>query len=130
MTQAQDMPSALPENSVVALQGMSRELYGFTVFPLDAAPAVAGIYMLVRPADAGHRDTLYWVPLFVGEAGDVRDAVRGAGDMLGRARKLGATHLLVHFCGRGTEARTEKSHDLIGAFRPALNGYDGAAEAA
>ena len=130
MITAQDARSALPGQSVVALQGASRQIYGFTAFPLDAPPSAAGIYIFARPAEAPRCDTLYWEPLFVGETRDMSGAVPAQRSLAARARKLGATHLLVHFCGRGEAARREKAHDLIDALHPALNGLHRAADAA
>jgi len=130
MIGAQNTYSTLPCESVVALQGASRDIYGFTAFPLDAPPAVAGIFIFARPADDARRDTLYWTPLYVGEAGDMADTVPGLRDVAAHARKLGATHLLVHFCSRGEAARAEKARDLSEAFRPSLNRLDRAADAA
>lgn len=130
MTSAQNTYSTLPGESVVMLQGASREVYGFTAFPLDAPPPVAGIFMFAQPAEDGRRDTLYWQPLYIGEAQDMRAAQPGYEDVAAHARKLGATTLLVHFCGRGGDARTEKADDLVRAFRPSLNRLDNAADAA
>lgn len=130
MIQAQDTHSTLPGQSVVALQGASREVYGFTAFPLDAPPAAAGIFMFACPAEDAQRDTLYWTPLYVGEARDMGESLPGRQDLIAHARKLGATHLLVHFCGRGEAARAEKAQDLVEAFHPSLNRLDRAADAA
>lgn len=130
MIRAQNTYSTLPGQSVVMLQGASREIYGFTAFPLDAPPAVAGIFMLARPAEDARRETLYWTPLYIGETRDIGEAVPALNDVTAHARKLGATHLLVHFCGRGEMARTEKAQDLIRAFQPSLNRLDSAANAA
>jgi hypothetical protein len=49
---------------------------------------------------------------------DRRDTPRG---ILERARQMGATHVLVHFCDRGEEARRAIAKDLIAALRPPLN---------
>lgn len=130
MIGAQNTCSTLPCGSVVALQGASREVYGFTAFPLDAPPAAAGIFAFARPADIARREALYWTPLYVGETDDMAGTLPGMQDLAAHARKLGATHLLVHFCGRGEDARVGKARDLVDAFQPSMNRLDRAADAA
>lgn len=130
MIGAQNTYSTLPCESVVALQGASRQIYGFTAFPLDAPPGGPGIFVFARPADVAQRDTLYWAPLYVGESCGLAEAVSGLRDIVSHARKLGATHLLVHFCGRGEDARQEKAKDLAEALQPSLNRLGHAADAA
>ncbi len=130
MTRSRDIDAALPEQSIVALQGESREIYGFTAFPLTSPPPVAGIYVLVRPAAPDDRDTLFWDPVYVGEAPDVEAEISSPRSQLLHARELGATHLLVRICGRGEAARREVARDLVASLAPLLNEAGGAAQAA
>lgn len=112
--------------AVVLLQGASREYYGFTPFPIEAAPAAAGVYAFAGPADENLRNTLYWDILYIGAGRCMRDEK----DWLSHARKLGATHVLVHFCRRGDEARQYASEDLVSSCDPALNRMENRAVAA
>jgi hypothetical protein len=41
--------------------------------------------------------------------------------ILEQARRMGATHVLVHFCDRGEDARHAIAEDLVTALRPPLN---------
>jgi hypothetical protein len=38
-----------------------------------------------------------------------------------QAQRMGATHLLVHFCNRGEDARRAIAEDLIALLQPPLN---------
>jgi len=121
-------PTVTPDQAVVTLHGASREIYGFTPFPLDAPPAVAGIYAFAAPADADSGNTLYWRLLFVGEAGDI--AAGATREWLETASKQGATRLLVHICGRDADYRRFIEDDIVAAFDPPLNALQRRAAAA
>lgn len=114
-------PTVTPDHAVVTLQGASREIYGFTPFPLDAPPSGPGIYALAAPADDDSGSTLYWHLLFVGETGNIGDGSAASREWFADARRQGATRLLVHFCGRDENARRFIEDDLIAAFAPPLN---------
>ena len=107
-----------PDQAVVTLQGASREIYGFTPFPLEAAPAVSGVFAVAAPAEAEAGNTLYWRLLFVGESADIAD---GAGAWRDAARREGATRILVHICNRDRDYRGFIEDDLVAAFEPPLN---------
>lgn len=123
MIEFQDSYAIPSAHSVVILQGGSGHLYGFTAFPM-AAPirARGGICVCVRPPEDGDDlATFYWTPLYVGAShalGEGDDMPRG---ILEQARRMGATHMLVHFCDRGEDVRRDIAEDLIAALRPALN---------
>lgn len=108
-----------PDQAVVMLHGASREIYGFTPFPLTALPEAAGIYALAAPAGAEAGTTLYWRVLFVGEAAAIgSEAGRG---MVAAAKRQGATHLLAHICGRDADYRRFIRDDIVAVFAPPMN---------
>ena len=123
-------PTVTPDQAVVTLHGASREIYGFTPFPLDAPPATAGIYAFAAPADAEDGNTLYWRLLFVGETGDIGARAGATHEWLADAKKQGATRLLVHICSRDEDFRRFVEDDLIAAFNPPLNALQRRAAAA
>lgn len=109
-------------HAVVTLQGASREIYGFTAFPLAAPIGGAGICIYVRPPkDLSAFAPSYWTPLYVRGSGNMGDSAAMPRGTLEQARRMGATHVLVHFCDRGEAARRAIVEDLIAALRPALN---------
>jgi len=108
-----------PEQAVVTLHGASREIYGFTPFPLDAPPAVGGIYAFAAPAREEAGAALHWNLLLVGEASDI--AAGATAGWLDAARKHGATRLLVHICRRDEDYRRFIENDIVAAFDPPLN---------
>lgn len=105
--------------AVVTLQGSSRRIYGFTAFPLDAPPRGAGVYIFARPPV--NPVTQNWTALYIGHADDFRECVETGHTWLASAARLGATHLLVHFCNRGADERLGIETDLLGAVHPPLN---------
>ena len=122
MTTYKPADSAPPGQAVVTLQGASGAIYGFTAFPLSAPPRGAGIYILAQPTpDPRDRAASDWTALYIGETGGFSDQLKSRHEGLAGARKLGATHVLVHFCGRGEDARRHVENDLISALRPVLN---------
>jgi hypothetical protein len=130
MAKSLPKPTVTPDQAVVMLQGASREIYGFTPFPLDAPPADAGIYAFAGPAGGDAGNTLYWRFLFVGETGDIGARAGASHEWLGAARKQGATHLLVHICGRDADYRRFIEDDIVAAFDPPLNALQRRAVAA
>ena len=123
-------PTVTPDQAVVMLHGASREIYGFTPFPLDAAPAHAGIYAFAAPAGGDSGNTLYWRLLFVGETCDIGARAGTSHEWLSAARKQGATRLLVHICGRDEDFRRFVEDDIVAAFDPPLNALQRRAVAA
>lgn len=111
-----------PAHSVVTLQGASGQIHGFTAFPLSATCDGAGICVFVRPPeDSSTFSSSYWTPLYVVQSeamGNIDELPRGT---LEQARRMGATHILVHFCDRGENTRRAIADDLIAALRPPLN---------
>lgn len=111
-----------PAHSVVILQGGTGQIHGFTAFPLAAPVRRAGICILVRPReDSAENAPSYWDPLYACvalEMGENGDLPRG---IFEQARRMGATHMLVHFCDRGEDARVAIAEDVIAALRPPLN---------
>jgi len=109
-------------HAVVTLHGASRDIYGFTAFPLEAAPARAGICIFVRPPNgaAGFVPS-YWTPLYIQTSAKLSDGDSVPRSVARQARQLGATHVLIHFCDRGEEARRYIVEDLVAALRPPLN---------
>lgn len=105
-----------PGQAVVTIQGRSGALYGFTAFPLEDAPCGAAIYIIARPSTHPlHSATSYWKALRIGETGGVRAGSDGRDERLERleaARRLRATHMLIHFCGRGADIRRRIVADL------------------
>lgn len=111
-----------PAHSVVTLQGISRQVHGFTAFPLTASLRGAGIFVIVRPPeDVSRCAGSYWAPLYIGDSQSMGDAGEMPRGVLEQARRMGATHVLVHFCDRGEDARRSIVKDLIAALRPPLN---------
>ncbi|MDH3230359.1 MAG: hypothetical protein OEN55_11250 [Alphaproteobacteria bacterium] len=123
-------PTVTPEQAVVTLHGASREIYGFTPFPLDAPPPLAGIYAFAAPAGAEAGNTLYWRLLFVGETGNIGARAGASHEWLAAAKKQGATRILVHICSRDEDFRRFIEDDLVAAFDPPLNALQRRAAAA
>jgi len=119
MTDYIDSGATPPAPAVVTLQGVSRQVYGFTAFPLDEPPRGAGIYIFARPPV--NPVTQNWTALYIGQTDDFRANVGSAHAWLSNAARLGATHMLVHFCSRGEVERLQIESDLFGAVHPPLN---------
>lgn len=119
MTLGQAIP---PAHAVVALQGASRQVYGFTAFPADALPARPGVCIFVRPGAEREEDPRgYWEPLYVCGARAMGDDGAMPRGIVEQARRMGCTHVLARFCDRGEDVRREIAGDLIAALTPALN---------
>jgi hypothetical protein len=111
-----------PAHAVVTLQGDSRLIYGFTAFPLAAPIGGAGICIFVRPPeDPSAFAPSYWTPLYVRGSHNMGDNGAMPRGILEQARRMGATHVLVHFCDRGEDARRAIAEDLVTTLRPPLN---------
>jgi hypothetical protein len=111
-----------PAHAAVTLQGDSRQIYGFTAFPLAAPIGGAGICVFVRPPeDPAAFTPSWWTPLYVRGSHNMGENSTMPRGILEQARRMGATHVLVHFCDRGEEARRAIADDLIAALRPPLN---------
>jgi len=122
MQEHQDSFSTPLAHSVVTLQGDSRQIYGFTAFPLAAPIRGAGIYIIVRPPDdATAFLPSYWTSLYVRGSHDMGNNSTMPRGITEQARRMGATHVLVHFCDRGDDARHAIAEDLVAALRPPLN---------
>jgi hypothetical protein len=111
-----------PAHAVVTLQGDSRQIYGFTAFPLAASISGAGICIFARPPeDPAAFAPSWWTPLYVSGSHNMGDSGTMPRGILEQARRMGATHVLVHFCDRGDDARHAIAEDMIAALRPPLN---------
>ena len=111
-----------PAHAVVTLQGDSKQIYGFTAFPLAAPVGGAGICIFVRPPeDPSAFAPSYWTPLYVRGSDNMGDSATLPRGILEQARRMGTTHVLVHFCDRGDDARRAITEDLVIALRPPLN---------
>ena len=111
-----------PAHAVVTLQGNSRQIYGFTAFPLAAPVDGAGICIFVRPPDeTGAFSPNWWIPLYVVGADNLSDKSAIPRGIPEQAQRMGATHLLVHICNRGEEARRAIAEDLVALLQPPLN---------
>ncbi len=122
MTDQSNIDTIPQAHAVVTLQGASRQIYGFTAFPLAAPVGGAGICIYVRPPkDPSVFAPSYWTPLYVRGSADLADGGDMPRGILEQARRMGLTHVLVHFCDRGNAARHAIAEDLIAALRPALN---------
>lgn len=109
-------------HAAVTLHGASRDIYGFTAFPVDYAPARAGICIFACPPEgAGGFAPSYWRPLYIQTSTKQVDREAGSGSIAELARRIGATHVLVHFCDRGEEVRRDIAEDLIAALQPPHN---------
>lgn len=114
---------AAPRNqAVVTLQGASRQVYGFTAFALDAPPRGAGVYIFARPPV--NPVTQNWTALYIGQSGDLQEHINARHAWLANAARLGATHVLVHFCNRGEEQRQLIEVDLVNIVHPPLNALE------
>jgi hypothetical protein len=113
MSALHDVCKTPPGQAVITLRGGSSALYGFTAFPLEDAPCGAAIFIFARPSDNPLRGaTSYWEPLLVGETSGMRGRSEARLERISEARRLGATHMLIHFCGRGTDIRRRIVADL------------------
>lgn len=111
-----------PAHSVVILQGGSGQIHGFTAFPMAAAVKGAGICIFVRPPQDSAADApSYWDPLYACAAREMGENGNLPRGIIEQARRMGATHMLVHFCDRGEDARLAITEDMIAALRPPLN---------
>ena len=109
-------------HAVVTLQGNTGQIYGFTAFPLAAPIDGAGICILVHPPeDPAAFAPSYWTPLYVRDSQAMGDRATMPRGIIEQARRMGATHVLVHFCDRGDDARRAIAEDLVAALRPPLN---------
>jgi hypothetical protein len=98
-------------------RGASGRLHRFEAHhPSGALPEQAGVYMFARPASEGLR----WTPLFLSRTANVGKRFAGH-ERWEEARRLGATHVLVH-APQDRDAREAVEADLLASLRPVLNG--------
>jgi hypothetical protein len=101
--------------SEAIFKGVSGRLHRFTVAEPDADfPNAPAVYAFARPSGR------HWVPVFLSRTGNL------GGRMVRhpqweQARRLGATHVLVHRRGE-RDAREDVEADLVSALRPIMNG--------
>jgi len=62
-----------------------------------------------------------YVPLYFGEAGDLKARFDGGHEKLDPAIRLGATHFMTHRSSASEEVRRAEEHDLIQRWNPPLN---------
>jgi len=111
-----------PAHAAVTLQGDSGQIYGFTAFPLAAPLKGAGVCIFAcPPEDPAAFSPSWWVPLFIRDSQNMGNSGAMPRGIPEQARRMGATHVLVHFCGRGEDARRAIAEDMIAALRPPLN---------
>jgi len=111
-----------PAHAALTLQGNSKQIYGFSAFPLAAPISGAGICIFVCPPDDPEAfSPSWWVPLYVCGTDNMGDAGTMPRGIAEQAHRMGATHMLVHFCGRGENSRQAIADDLIAALQPPLN---------
>lgn len=119
MSELHEVCKTPPGQAVVMMQGGSRALYGFTAFPIEDAPGGAAVYIFARPSiDPLRHVTSYWVPLHIGQTAGLRNSESARRERIEAARRLGATHMLIHFCGRDAEARRRIADDLSRVLGP------------
>jgi hypothetical protein len=103
-------------------KGKSGQLHRFSVlspdFDFAAAPAV---YAFARPAGRG------WTPVFLSRTANLAQRMAWH-ERWEEARKLGATHVLVHQRAK-RDAREAVEADLLAVLRPVMNGAFDAAKA-
>lgn len=103
-------------------KGVSGRLHRFSAFapnaPMPASPAV---YAFARRSGGG------WTALFISRTANLAQRM-GRHELWDEARRLGATHILIHQ-RHERDAREAVEADLLAALRPSLNGPVNAARA-
>jgi hypothetical protein len=103
-------------------KGASGKLHRFSAVPPGADfPATPAVYAFARPGQGGRG----WVPVFVSRTANLAKRM-ATHEMWEEARRLGATHVLVHQRG-ARDAREAVEADLLATLRPILNGPSDAA---
>jgi hypothetical protein len=104
-------------------KGVSGRLHRFSAFapnaPMPAGPAV---YAFARRGNGGG-----WITLFLSRTANLAQRM-GRHELWDEARRLGATHILIHQ-RHERDAREAVEADLLAALRPLLNGPVNAARA-
>jgi hypothetical protein len=105
-------------------KGASGQLHRFVACapgaPLPEAPAV---YAFARPGPGGRG----WTPVFLSRTANLAQRIVRH-ELWDEARRLGATHILIHQRG-ARDAREAVEADLLASLRPVLNGPFDAARA-
>ncbi len=108
-----DLCRTPPGKAAVSLRGESGMLYGFTAFPLAEAPCGPAVYIYARPAENRPSPAQpYWTLLGIGESPGLCERRERRFARMVKGQTLGATHLLIHFCGRGVDLRRMIAGDL------------------
>jgi hypothetical protein len=108
--------------SEAIFKGVSGKLHRFGVFSPDVDfLSVPAVYAFARP------NGRHWIPLFLSRTGNLADRM-ARHPQWQEARRLGATHVLVHRRGE-RDAREAVEVDLLGALKPVMNGPFDAARA-
>lgn len=108
--------------SEAIFKGASGKLHRFAVVDPNAEfPAAPAVYAFARPQGR------QWVPVFLSRTANL-DARMARHPQWADARRLGATHVLIHRRGE-RDAREGVEADLLAALKPVMNGPFNAARA-
>ena len=108
--------------SEAIFKGVSGRLHRFIIASPDANFAAApAVYAFARPSGRS------WVPVFISRTANLAGRL-SRHPQWDEARRLGATHVLVHRPGE-RDAREAVEADLLGALKPVMNGPFDAARA-
>jgi hypothetical protein len=103
-------------------KGVSGRLHRFAAFSPEASlPASPAVYAFARRGSGG------WTTVFLSRTANLAQRM-ARHEMWDEARRLGATHILIHQ-RHERDAREAVEADLLAALRPALNGPLDAARA-
>jgi hypothetical protein len=106
-------------------KGVSGKLHRFSaVAPGAAFPGTPAVYAFARPGQGGRG----WVPVFVSRTANLAKRM-AAHEIWEEARRLGATHVLIHQRD-ARDAREAVEADLLASLRPVLNGPSDAGRSA
>lgn len=106
-------------------KGASGQLHRFSAMgPGAAFPSTPAVYAFARPGQGGRG----WVPVFVSRTANLAKRM-ATHEIWDEARRLGATHVLVHQRG-ARDAREAVEADLLASLRPVLNGASDAGRSA
>jgi hypothetical protein len=106
-------------------KGASGRLHRFSAMgPGTSFPSTPAVYAFARPGQGGRG----WVPVFVSRTANLAKRM-ATHEIWDEARRLGATHVLVHQRG-ARDAREAVEADLLASLRPVLNGPSDAGRSA
>lgn len=111
------MATTSNEVATITWTGKSGTGYKYWIYPLGTSfRAEPGNYVFAKESTPNR-----WLPLYVGQTGDLSERFDGH-HKLDCAKRKGATHVHVHINNGGEQTRLNEEADLVASWSPPCNG--------